>query len=67
MRLRQAAPTVTTIKMGITARGAWESVKRHFKNLDVDTQRDLFSVVGIGDMAGMCSVMACCSPTRFSW
>lgn len=39
-------------KMGITARGAWESVKRHFKNLDVDTQRDLFSVVGIGDMAG---------------
>ena len=38
--------------MGITARGAWESVKRHFKNLDVDTQRDLFSVVGIGDMAG---------------
>lgn len=39
-------------KMGITARGAWESVKRHFKNLDVDTQNDLFSVVGIGDMAG---------------
>ena len=39
-------------KMGITARGAWQSVKRHFKNLGVDTQRDLFSVVGIGDMAG---------------
>lgn len=39
-------------KMGITARGAWESVKRHFKNLDVDTQRDEFSVIGIGDMAG---------------
>ncbi|MDR5876435.1 NAD-glutamate dehydrogenase [Halomonas sp. CUBES01] len=39
-------------KMGITARGAWESVKRHFKNLDLDTQRDEFSVIGVGDMAG---------------
>ncbi|WP_447528179.1 NAD-glutamate dehydrogenase [Vreelandella sp. TE19] len=39
-------------KMAITAKGAWESVKRHFKNLDLDTQRDLFTVVGIGDMAG---------------
>ena len=39
-------------KMAITARGAWESVKRHFKNLGVNTQEDLFTVVGIGDMAG---------------
>nr|WP_297460217.1 NAD-glutamate dehydrogenase [uncultured Halomonas sp.] len=39
-------------KMGITARGAWESVKRHFRELGVDTQKDEFSVVGIGDMAG---------------
>ncbi|WP_249977076.1 NAD-glutamate dehydrogenase [Vreelandella olivaria] len=39
-------------KMAITARGAWESVKRHFKNLGVNTQQDLFTVVGIGDMAG---------------
>lgn len=39
-------------KMAITARGAWESVKRHFKNLDINTQQDLFTVVGIGDMAG---------------
>ncbi|WP_417422268.1 NAD-glutamate dehydrogenase [Halomonas sp.] len=39
-------------KMGITARGAWQSVKRHFKNLGIDTQQDLFSVVGVGDMAG---------------
>ncbi len=39
-------------KMGITARGAWESVKRHFKELGVNTQEDLFTVVGIGDMAG---------------
>lgn len=38
--------------MGITARGAWESVKRHFRELDVDTQRESFSVAGIGDMAG---------------
>jgi len=39
-------------KMGITARGAWESVKRHFRNIGIDTQQDLFSVAGIGDMAG---------------
>ncbi|BBI75449.2 hypothetical protein HAALTHF_47200n [Vreelandella aquamarina] len=39
-------------KMAITARGAWESVKRHFRNLGVNTQEDLFTVVGIGDMAG---------------
>lgn len=39
-------------KMGITARGAWESVKRHFRSLGIDTQRDEFSVLGIGDMGG---------------
>ncbi len=39
-------------KMGITARGAWESVKRHFRNLGLDTQREEFTVLGIGDMAG---------------
>ncbi|MGJ7460955.1 NAD-glutamate dehydrogenase [Halomonas sp. MA07-2] len=39
-------------KMGITAKGAWESVKRHFRNLGVNTQEDEFSVVGIGDMGG---------------
>ncbi len=39
-------------KMGISARGAWESVKRHFLELGIDTQRDEFTVVGIGDMAG---------------
>jgi glutamate dehydrogenase len=38
--------------MGITARGAWESVKRHFRELGVDTQSQDFTVVGIGDMAG---------------
>jgi glutamate dehydrogenase len=38
--------------MGITARGAWESVKRHFGELDLDTQTDDFTVVGIGDMSG---------------
>jgi glutamate dehydrogenase len=38
--------------MGITARGAWESVKRHFRELGVDTQSENFTVVGIGDMAG---------------
>jgi len=40
-------------KMGITARGAWESVKRHFRELGMDIQdHDDFTVVGIGDMGG---------------
>jgi glutamate dehydrogenase len=39
-------------KMGITARGAWESVKRHFRDMGVDTQTEDFTVVGIGDMSG---------------
>ncbi len=39
-------------KMGITARGAWESVKRHFRELDTDIQTTPFTVVGIGDMGG---------------
>ncbi|NKQ56797.1 NAD-glutamate dehydrogenase [Amycolatopsis sp. K13G38] len=38
--------------MGITARGAWESVRRHFRELGVDTQSEDFTVVGVGDMAG---------------
>ena len=39
-------------KMGITARGAWESVKRHFRSLDHDTQTRDFTVVGVGDLSG---------------
>jgi len=39
-------------KMGITARGAWESVKRHFRELGRDIQTSDFTVVGIGDMSG---------------
>jgi glutamate dehydrogenase len=38
--------------MGITARGAWEGVKRHFREMGCDTQREPFTVVGIGDMSG---------------
>ncbi|MEO6887034.1 MAG: NAD-glutamate dehydrogenase domain-containing protein, partial [Jatrophihabitantaceae bacterium] len=38
--------------MGITARGAWESVKYHFRELGLDTQTQPFTVVGIGDMSG---------------
>jgi glutamate dehydrogenase len=38
--------------MGITAKGAWESVKRHFREMGVDTQSQDFTVVGIGDMSG---------------
>jgi glutamate dehydrogenase len=39
-------------KMGITARGAWESVKRHFREIDVDVGKTPFTVVGVGDMSG---------------
>jgi glutamate dehydrogenase len=39
-------------EMGITARGAWESVKRHFRELGTDIQNNDFTVVGIGDMSG---------------
>ncbi len=38
--------------MGITARGAWESVKRHFREMGVDTQTTEFTVAGVGDMSG---------------
>ncbi len=39
-------------KMGITARGAWEAVKRHFREMGIDTQSQDITVVGVGDMAG---------------
>ncbi|HSW70769.1 MAG TPA: NAD-glutamate dehydrogenase, partial [Gammaproteobacteria bacterium] len=39
-------------KMGITARGVWVSVKRHFRELGLDPEKDQFTVMGIGDMAG---------------
>jgi glutamate dehydrogenase len=39
-------------KMGITARGAWETVKRHFREMDKDIQTEPFTVAGVGDMSG---------------
>ena len=39
-------------KMGITAKGAWVGVQRHFREMGLDTQKDQFSVVGVGDMSG---------------
>ena len=39
-------------KMGITARGAWESVKLHFRELNRNTQAQNFDVIGVGDMGG---------------
>ncbi len=39
-------------EMGITARGGWESVRRHFRELGLDTQEQDFTVAGIGDMSG---------------
>ncbi|KLK92080.1 NAD-glutamate dehydrogenase [Microvirga vignae] len=39
-------------KMGITARGAWEAVKRHFREIDIDIQKEPVTVAGVGDMSG---------------
>jgi glutamate dehydrogenase len=39
-------------KMGITARGAWEAVKRHFREMGKDIQKQPFTVIGVGDMSG---------------
>lgn len=38
--------------MGITARGAWEAVKRHFREMDIDIQTQPVTVAGVGDMSG---------------
>ena len=38
--------------LGITARGAWESVKRHFREIGIDVMTEPFTVIGIGDMSG---------------
>ncbi len=38
--------------MGITARGGWEAVKRHFREMDKDIQSEDFTVIGVGDMSG---------------
>jgi glutamate dehydrogenase len=39
-------------RMGITARGAWEAVKRHFREMDIDIDTTPFTTVGVGDMSG---------------
>jgi len=39
-------------KLGITARGAWEAVKRHFREMDIDINERPITVVGVGDMSG---------------
>jgi glutamate dehydrogenase len=39
-------------KMGITARGAWEAVKRHFREMGRDIQSEPFTAIGVGDMSG---------------
>ena len=49
---RAAAPGYDHKALGITARGAWESVKRHFREIGVDVLRHTFTCVGIGDMSG---------------
>ncbi len=39
-------------KIGITARGAWESAKRHFRELNIDAEKTPITVIGVGDMSG---------------
>ncbi|MCS7205500.1 MAG: NAD-glutamate dehydrogenase [Leptospiraceae bacterium] len=39
-------------KQGITAKGAWESVKKHFSEINIDPEKDEITVIGIGDMSG---------------
>jgi len=39
-------------KMGITAKGVWESVKRHFREMGIDANQEQITIVGIGDMSG---------------
>ncbi len=39
-------------KQGITAKGAWESVKKHFSELQINPEKDVITVIGIGDMSG---------------
>lgn len=51
-------------KMGITARGAWEAVKRHFREMDVDIQTTPFSVVASATCRATSSATACCFPPR---
>ena len=53
MRSPPVGPRVTTIRRWRSpAKGAWESVRRHFREMDVDIQRQDFTAVGIGDMSG---------------
>ena len=55
-------------QMGITAKGAWECVKRHFRELGKDIQRADFTCVGVGDMSGDVFGNGLCSrSTRSSW
>ena len=53
-------------KMGITARGAWEGIKRHFRELGRDIQNEPFTCIGIGDMSGdvFGNGMLCSKQTR---
>ena len=39
-------------RMGITAKGAWEAVKRHFREMNIDIQTTTFTAAGVGDMSG---------------
>ena len=52
VRVAAAPPGYDHKALGITARGAWESVKRHFRELGIDVMNEPFTVVGIGDMSG---------------
>jgi len=53
-------------KMGITARGAWESVKRHFREIDVNIGQVSFTVAAWATCRATCSATACCARGRSS-
>ena len=55
-------------KMGITARGAWEAIKRHFREMGTDIQKEDFTVIGVGDSRrAMSSATACCCRIISGW
>jgi glutamate dehydrogenase len=53
--------------MGITARGAWVSVQRHFREMGIDVQKDRSPSRAAATCRAMCSATGCCCPRRSSW
>jgi glutamate dehydrogenase len=54
-------------KEGITARGTWAAIERHFRDVGIDPARDPFTVSASATCRATCSATACCTPTRSGW